>query len=367
MFWLLIIISFFSPSSWGQEVYSFQRGGADVELYSNYLEQIKNVIQKHIPSAKVYIGGGAARSLMDKQTRDIPLDIRDFDLQVTTNGPLDATNAEVIKKELMDLSFHHPNIASPTIDPSKEVFLSDGKRDLDISYFTSEEALNRRGIYTVDSFKISLEKPLRETLDLVKNEGYNSALAKGHLRDPFQGYPHWISSQVVPLPSTESVTYPILTVRTARTMTAMGVKKIPMDAKNWIERTRNEPYSFQRKSWTKSFMRLLNSANPAASVKLLAEMGGLQNWSPHLQAKIDKLSEAEIERIFTVQAGSLDLALLRYKALVELAPREEQFQLFRDIVKIAPKVSHEWMQAVQSKPTFTGPNSCPKSYSLLSP
>jgi hypothetical protein len=367
MFRLLLILQLFSPTVWGQgEVYNFQRRGADVAVYSNHLQQIQEIIQKHVPSAKIYIGGGAARSLMDNQIRGLPLDIRDFDLQVTTNGPLNPTTAELIKKELMALSFHQPEVASPTIDPAKEIFLNDGQRDLDISYFASEDALNRRGIYTVDTFKISLQKPLKETLALVKKDGYPAALAKGLLRDPFAGYPHWTSSQVIPLPDAERVTFPTLSVRTARTMTAMGVKEIPADAKEWIARTKAESYSFQRKSWSKSFLRLLSGANPAAAVKLLVEMGGLQDWSPDLQEKLAKLSEADINRLFAGQTGEVDPALLRYKAIVELAPKADQFLLFRDIVKVAPKVSQEWMLAVRPDTSNKNPMSCAKSFTLVS-
>lgn len=340
---LFALLSLFSSPVLAQNF--FAQTEPDVPVLSRQLEAVAREVQARWPEAKLYIGGGSGRAFVDAALLGKPLRFRDLDLQILTSAPFSESDLArleplfVEKAGLSRMGVFNSN--------DHELFLTDGRRSVDISFFENKAALDQRGIYDIDTIKVVLPEAggLRGLLDAIRSGGYDKAVRDGLVYDPLRAYPGFREGRLVLLPEGRTLDFVSLATRTARTYGKMGFGDVPGDIRQLLETLRRQPYSFSRKSWAKHLLKVLADDQSAREVKWLAEFGLLAEWSPEISRKVLSMSVAEIASVIGPPKDIIN-PLDPYRRLTALASADEQLRLIGDTVKIDKPYADRWRAEV---------------------
>ncbi len=285
-----------------------------VRQLSSILEVVAAELRRGFGLTKLAVGGGSAPALLDHLFSGSALRMRDFDLVLVADRPVDKDLAVRIGEALdsPDLRFL-PRYVYPRRRSrgEPELWLAGWGclwdvhgTEVDLSIFHDEEALSLNGLMNVDRILIPL--PAHTSLNGVAAEmltgcSADTAIRRGLAIDPCGGYESWVqrSPQIVAWNAIRAS--PIeCSVRIVRTCASkLLITRLHPEMADPLRLAIAESHDRgDRFIRVRTLVKLLHDDRAGAELEMMQDLGIFKYWLPEIGDKIQRLGQGGLTTLF---------------------------------------------------------------------
>ena len=285
-----------------------------VRQLSSILEVVAAELRSKFGLTKLAIGGGSAPALLDHLFSGSALRMRDFDLVLVADRPVDKELAVRIGEALdsPDLRFL-PRYVYPRRRSrgGPELWLAGWGllwdvhgTEVDLSIFHDEFALGLNGLMNVDRILIpfpehmSLNGLAAEMLTVCSAE---AAIDRGLAYDPCGGYASWVHRAPVIVAWDAIRASPIeCSVRILRTCASkLLITVLPPDMADPLRAEIAEGHERgDRFIRVRTLVKLLHDDRAGAELEMMHDLGIFKHWLPDIGDKIERLGQGGLTALF---------------------------------------------------------------------
>lgn len=342
---------------------------ADFKQLSDWLKTLQTGLQEETGIDRIYIGGGAARAILDHLYFDRPLTMRDLDVFIVANRPVDEEFARRIGQKLESTDFGYfsrndlrsrPRVPTtlPILERQKYnagfgfFWVRDNGEILDLSIYHTKEDLHLNGVFDVETIMIvlSAETALEDFAKRAQTIPFQQLVDAGTISDLHHGYRSWLNRDAKVVNWNEIEASPILrTFRVVRTYAKLGRSQLPESYEKNLRYLISLSKPENPLQLTRSLLKVLEDDHPEMQLKMLLELGVIQSWMPKLGQELSHFSVAQLKQILdqarpAVCSRGDPLSMGKFRALLEFAPPEERLAtLYDGVYAFSPETALLWM------------------------
>lgn len=285
-----------------------------VRQLSSILEVVAAELRSAFGLTKLAVGGGSAPALLDHLFSGSALRMRDFDLVLVADRPVDKELAVRIGEALdsPDLRFL-PRYVYPRRRSrgEPELWLAGWGclwdvhgTEVDLSIFHDDAALDLNGLMNVDRIRIPL--PAHTSLNGVAAEMLTAGSADAAIRaglacDPCNGYESWVdrSPRIVAWSAIRAS--PIeCSVRIVRTCASkLLISRLPPEMADPVRDIIAEGHERgDRFIRVRTLVKLLHDDRAGAELEMMHDLGIFRHWLPDVGDKIERLGQGGLTTLF---------------------------------------------------------------------
>lgn len=296
-----------------------------VARLSSIVSAVTSVVRDRFGLNRIWIGGGSAPALLDHLFGGNALRMRDFDLVMVAERPVDETLARQIGEAVdsPDLQFLPRYIYPRQRSRCGEqpwlagwgVLWSAHGVEVDLSIFHDHTALELNGLLNIDRIRIPL--PADVTLNdiaatMLSTGGAQRAIARGFAEDPCGGYPSWVHRAPAIVAWNDIHAWPVeCAIRIVRSC----VNKLhifhlrpelaePLRAAIIHGRERGDRFVRVR-----NLLKLFHDDRAAIELEMMHGLSAFDEWLPDLADLIERVGDGGLAALFAEsdRAGKQDI------------------------------------------------------------
>ena len=296
-----------------------------VARLSSIVSAITTVLRDRFGLNRVWIGGGSAPALLDHLFGGNALRMRDFDLVMVADRPVDETLARQIGEAVdsPDLQFL-PRYVYPRQRSrcGEELWLAgwgvlwtSHGIEVDLSIFHDHTALELNGLMNIDRIRIPL--PAAMTLNdiaatMLSTGSAQRTISHGFAEDPCGGYPSWVHRVPSIVAWNDIHASPIqCAIRIVRScVNKLHLFHLRADLADplraAIANGRQRGDRFVR---VRNLLKLFHDDRAAIELEMMHSLGAFDEWLPDLAELIERVGEGGLATLFAEsdRAGKQDI------------------------------------------------------------
>ena len=296
-----------------------------VARLSSTVSAMTNVLRDRFGLSRVWVGGGSAPALLDHLFGGNALRMRDFDLVMVADRPVDETLARQIGEAVdsPDLRFL-PRYVYPRNRSrcGEELWLagwgvlwSAHGLEVDLSIFHDHTALELNGLMNIDRIRIPL--PAGMTLNdiaatMLSTGSAQRTIAHGFAEDPCGGYPSWVHRSPAIVAWNDIHASPIqCAIRIVRScVNKLHIFHLRADLADplcaAIANGRERGDRFVR---VRNLLKLFHDDRAGIELEMMHSLGAFEGWLPDLAEIIERLGDGGLATLFAEsdRAGKQDI------------------------------------------------------------
>ena len=286
-----------------------------IRRLSSILASVAGELRDRHDLTRLYVGGGSALALLDHLFAGAALRMRDFDMFLVADRPVDRELALRVGESLdsAELRFlpkyvyarRRTHVArEPVIAGWGALWDAQGV-EVDLSMFHDDSALELNGLMNVDRILIPLppDKTLNEVAAAILTTGSaEAATVAGLVADPCGGYASWVHRSPAIVAWNAIHAAPIeCSMRIVRACASkMHRNRLhaeladPLRAAILWGHERGDPFLRVR-----GFVKLLHDDRAAAELEMMHALGTFKHWLPEIGEVIERLGHGGLGTLFT--------------------------------------------------------------------
>lgn len=329
---------------WGNQWVAEKGSSSSQELVqlSDWLGKLQQELTTHAIDT-IWIGGGAARAILDHLYFKKPLVMRDLDVFVVADREVTASFVEKIGSHLDGDEFgyfsredlrNRPRVPTdqPVLTRNQYVagfglhWIRSNGEILDLSVYHSKEDLDLNGIFDIDTVMIPLssEMSLIEFAQKAEELPYQMLVDQQRVYDRYSGYAEWVAKRLRLVNWLDIESDSLLKVmRVVRTLF-----KMERPAFN-EEESKNFQHLFERADvqnplqMTRSLLKVLEDREALEELAELKRIGLFQKWlTPFLDLDFQTLTFNEVKPLEHGRGSKEALANLKH--LIKQLPSQQK-------------------------------------------
>lgn len=343
-----------------------------VRQLSAILATVAAELRERFGLTRLAIGGGSAPALLDHLFSGTALRMRDLDLILIADQPVEQDLAHRIGESLHspEMRFLPRYVYPRRRSRSKDtplwiagwgVIWDVRGVEVDLSIFHDDEALALNGLMNVDRISIpfSTDRSLNEiAADMLKTGSPEAAIAAGLAEDPNAGYASWVHRNPSIVAWNAILASPIeCAIRIVRACAhKLHLSHLRPELADPLQYAIAQGYEHgDRFIRVRSLVKLFHDDRVGAELEMLHELGGFLHWLPEIGSVIDRLGHGGLHAIFTqadregrrdvdhhaafAQAGEQggdEVSALRLEAMLLQMPRTKREGVLAEIARAEP-------------------------------
>ncbi|HEU4889538.1 MAG TPA: hypothetical protein VFV49_16755 [Thermoanaerobaculia bacterium] len=343
-----------------------------VRQLSAILATVASELRQRFGLTRLAIGGGSAPALLDHLFSGGALRMRDLDLVLIADRPVEEELARSIGEALHSPEMRFlPRYVYPRRRSREDCtnlwvagwgLIWDVRGvEVDLSIFHDEKALDLNGLMNVDRIRIPFgtDHSLNEiAAEMLKAGSPEAAIAKGLVEDPANGYFGWTHRSPSIVAWNAILASPLeCAIRIVRACAhKLHLSHLRPELADPLQYAiARSPDNGDRFIRVRSLVKLFHDDRVGAELEMLHELGGFLHWLPEIGAVIDRLGHGGLHTIFTQadregrrdadhhaafahagEQGGDEISALRLEALLLNMPRSKRENVLTEIARAEP-------------------------------
>ena len=343
-----------------------------VRQLSAILAAVAAELRERFGLTRLAIGGGSAPALLDHLFSGTALRMRDLDLVLIADRPVEEDLARAIGEALHSPEMRFlPRYVYPrrrSREECKELWVAgwgviwDVRGvEVDLSIFHDAASLDLNGLMNIDRVRIpfSADRSLnRIAAEMLIAGSPEAAIAAGLVEDPTNGYASWVHRNPSIVAWNAILASPIeCAIRIVRACAhKLHLSHLrPALADPLQYAIAKSPDAGDRFIRVRSLVKLFHDDRVGAELEMLHELGGFLHWLPEIGAVIDRLGHGGLHALFTKadregrrdadhhaafahvgEQGGDEVSALRLEALLLSMPRSKREGVLTEIARAEP-------------------------------
>jgi hypothetical protein len=340
-----------------------------IRRLSSILASVAAELRDRYGLTRLYVGGGSAVALLDHLFAGAALRMRDFDMFLVADRPVDRELARGVGEALDSAEMRFlpkyvyarrrtHSAREPVVAGWGALWDAHGV-EVDLSIFHDDAALELNGLMNVDRILIPLpsDKTLNEIAAAILMTGSpEAAIVEGLVADPCGGYASWVHRSPAIVAWNAIHAAPIeCSMRIVRTCASkLHVARLhseladPLRAAILWGHERGDPFLRVR-----GFVKLLHDDRAGVELEMMHALGTFKHWLPEIGEVIERLGHGALGALFAQadrdgrgdkghheafklagEQGGDETSALRLEALLLSMPPEQRGTVL-DEIKIA--------------------------------
>ncbi len=285
-----------------------------IKRLSSIFASVAAALRDRYGLTRLYVGGASAPALLDHLFAGAALRMRDFDMFVVADRPVDRELAQGIGEALdsAELRFlpkyvyarRRTHSAREPVVAGWGVVWDAQSLEADLSIFHDDTALELNGLMNVDRIFIPLppDKTFNEVAAAILTTGSaEAAIAAGLVEDRCGGYASWVHRSPAIVAWNDIHASPIdRATRIVRTcVNKLHLARLhpeiadPLRAAILWGHERGDPFFRMR-----SFIKLLHDDRAALELEMMRSLGAFKHWLPEIGDVIEQLGHGGLAALF---------------------------------------------------------------------
>ena len=296
-----------------------------VARLSSIVSSITTVVRERFGANRVWIGGGSAPALLDHLFGGNALRMRDLDLVMVADRPVDETLARQIGEaaDSPDLKFLPRYVYPRQRSRCGEepwlagwgVLWSAHGIEVDLSIFHDHTALELNGLLNIDRIRIPL--PAHMTLNdiaatMLSTGGAQRTIAHGFAEDPCGGYPSWVHRAPAIVAWNDIHAWPVeCAIRIVRScVNKLHIFHLRAELadplRSAIATGRHRGDRFVR---VRNLLKLFHDDRAGIELEMMHSLGAFDEWLPDIADLVERLGDGGLATLFAEsdRAGKQDI------------------------------------------------------------
>lgn len=343
-----------------------------VRQLSAILATVASELRQRFGLTRLAIGGGSAPALLDHLFSGTALRMRDLDLVLIADRPVEEELARAIGEALHSPEMRFlPRYVYPRRRSRENcsnlwvagwgVIWDVRGVEVDLSIFHDAQALDLNGLMNVDRIRIPFgtDASLNEIAAKMLMAGSpEKAIAAGLVEDPAGGYFGWTHRSPSIVAWNAILASPIeCAIRIVRACAhKLHLSHLRPELADPLQYAiARSPDNGDRFIRVRSLVKLFHDDRVGAELEMLHELGGFLHWLPEIGAVIDRLGHGGLHTIFTQadregrrdadhhaafahagEQGGDEVSALRLEALLLNMPRSRRENVLMEIARAEP-------------------------------
>ena len=343
-----------------------------VRQLSAILATVASELHEQFGLIKLAIGGGSAPALLDHLFSGTALRMRDLDLVLIADRPVEESLARAIGEALDSPQMRFlPRYVYPrrrSREECKELWVAgwgaiwDARGlEVDLSIFHDAASLNLNGLMNVDRIRIPFgaDRSLNDiAADMLKAGSPEAAIAAGLVEDPYAGYASWGYRNPSIVAWNAILASPIeCAIRIVRACAhKLHLSHLRPELADPLQYAIAQGHERgDRFIRVRSLVKLFHDDRVGAELEMLHELGGFLHWLPEIGTVIDRLGHGGLHALLTLadregrrdadhhaafaqagEQGGDEVSALRLEALLLQMPRSKREGVLAEIARAEP-------------------------------
>jgi hypothetical protein len=343
-----------------------------VRQLSAILATVAAELRDRFGLTKLAIGGGSAPALLDHLFSGTALRMRDLDLVLIADRPVEESLARAIGEALHSPEMRFlPRYVYPrrrSREECKELWVAGWGLiwdvrgvEVDLSIFHDQDSLNLNGLMNVDRIRIPFSADLSlNTIaaEMLKAGSPEAAIAAGLAEDPYGGYASWVHRNPSIVAWNAILASPLeCAIRIVRACAhKLHLSHLRPELADPLQYAIAQGHERgDRFIRVRSLVKLFHDDRVGAELEMLHELGGFLHWLPEIGIVIDRLGHGGLHALFTQadregrrdadhhaafahagEQGGDEVSALRLEALLLSMPRSKREGVLAEIARAEP-------------------------------